>query len=98
MNRNARQLDEFLSAAGHEYRCRFRRGEAGGFVVTCPRVPPMIAYGATLAAARTDAIHEIEAWLAALDRSDGIILRALDSPLPPKTLSVNSPPALRSPF
>jgi predicted RNase H-like HicB family nuclease len=81
MNRKIRQHDEFIPAAGQEYRCRFRRGEAGGFYVTCPEVPPMIAYGATLPAARAHAIDEIEAWLAALDLSDDIGLRSASLPV-----------------
>ena len=41
----------------------------------------MIAYGATLAAARAQAIEEIEAWLVALDGSDNMDLRNASLPV-----------------
>jgi hypothetical protein len=40
-----------------------------------------MAYGATLVAARAHAINEIEAWLAALDRSDDGGLRSPSLPV-----------------
>ena len=62
MNRKARQQEEFISAAGHEYRCRFRGGAACGFYVTCSELPPLLAYGETLEEASNNAAEEIAAW------------------------------------
>jgi predicted RNase H-like HicB family nuclease len=54
--------EEFVPAEGRDFLCRFERDAAGGYVVTCEELPPMLAYGETLAEARVQAVQEIEDW------------------------------------
>jgi hypothetical protein len=55
--------EEFIRVDRHDYHCLFRRDAAGGYLVTCPELPPMTAFGETLSAARTNAAGEIVARL-----------------------------------
>jgi len=41
------------------YRCRFQAEPEGGYTVTCPRLPPVVSYGRTLAEARANAREAI---------------------------------------
>jgi predicted RNase H-like HicB family nuclease len=66
MNRINHEHKETITAAGTEYRCLFRRCPDGGYFVTCSELPPMLAFGETLAEARRHAIEEIEGWLEVL--------------------------------
>ena len=51
--------EEFLSVESRDYLCLFRRDAGGGYLVTCEELPPMVAFGETLAAARANAAAEI---------------------------------------
>lgn len=64
-----RKHEENITAASRDYLCLFRPDAAGGYLVTCPELPPMIAFGETLDEARTNARDDIEAWLDVVDRS-----------------------------
>jgi len=55
--------EELLTVDGQDFACLFRRDPAGGYLVTCEKMPPMIAYGETLAAARINAVDELQSWL-----------------------------------
>jgi predicted RNase H-like HicB family nuclease len=57
--------EDVLTVDGREYRCLFRRDAGGGCLVTCEDIPPMVAYGATLDQARTNAAAEIRASIEA---------------------------------
>jgi predicted RNase H-like HicB family nuclease len=64
MRTTARQEhEEFITAEGREFLCLFARDASGGYVVTCEDLPPMLAYGETLAEARAHAVHEIAVWI-----------------------------------
>jgi predicted RNase H-like HicB family nuclease len=45
------------------YTCYFRPAAEGGYLVTCPRLPQIEAWGKTLRAARQDARWEIVGYL-----------------------------------
>ena len=62
------------------YLCRFRPEPEGGFTVTCPRLPPVVTYGETLAEAQTNAREAIELCLEAM-RADGQSIPAPDGDL-----------------
>ena len=66
MNRN-RQLketrEEIVARRCLIYDCHFRLGPAGGYTASFPKLPPVVAYGATLKKARANAQKAIEAWL-----------------------------------
>jgi predicted RNase H-like HicB family nuclease len=55
--------EKIITAAGQEYRCRFRREVDSGYRVTCAELPPVLAFGETLDEARANACEEIEAWV-----------------------------------
>jgi len=55
--------EEIITAAGHEYRCLFRREVNSGYRVTCAELPPVLAFGETLEEARTATQEEIEEWV-----------------------------------
>jgi predicted RNase H-like HicB family nuclease len=64
MRRSAQQEhEEFVTADGRDFLCLFQRDAGGGYVVTCEDLPPMLAYGETLAEARAQAVQEIETWV-----------------------------------
>jgi predicted RNase H-like HicB family nuclease len=67
--KNHRQHEETLTAAGHEYQCLFRREIDSGYRVTCAELPPMLAFGETLDEARANAREEIEAWVETAEAS-----------------------------
>ena len=53
--------EELLTVDGRDYTCLFRRDAGGGYLVTCEDLPPMVAFGETLAEARLNAAAEIVA-------------------------------------
>jgi predicted RNase H-like HicB family nuclease len=55
--------EEIVTAAGHSYRCLFRREVDSGYRVTCADLPPVLAFGETLDEARANTREEIEAWV-----------------------------------
>ena len=55
----------------------------GGFTVTCPALPGLVSYGATLAEARTMAADAIAGYVACL-REDG-------EPVPPSDVGAEPP-------
>ena len=59
--------EEILAADGRKFTCLFRPDAAGGYLVTCEEMPPMIAYGETLAEARAQAEEELTGWIDACD-------------------------------
>jgi predicted RNase H-like HicB family nuclease len=48
------------------YTVLFDSDEQGGFVVTCPALPGLVTYGATLDEARSMALDAIEGYVATL--------------------------------
>ena len=72
MNRNTRrEHQELIIPAGREYRCLFRRDAGGGYRVTCPDLPPVLAFGDTLEEARVNVAEDLAAWLELRDAADG---------------------------
>ena len=68
MNAKAPQEhEEILAADGREFTCLFRSDASGGYLVTCDEMPPMIAYGETLAEARAQAEEDLTGWIDACD-------------------------------
>ena len=57
------------------YFCHFQPEPEGGYTVTCPRLPPVVTYGETLAEARSNAREAIELCLEVM-KQDG-------QPIPP---------------
>ena len=55
------EYEEAVTANGRDYLCLFERDAYGGHLVTCEDLPPMIAFGETLAEARINAAAEIAA-------------------------------------
>jgi predicted RNase H-like HicB family nuclease len=62
------QREEIIIVFGQEFRCLFRREADQSYRVTCADLPPMLAFGTTLAEARENARDEIEAWIDEEDR------------------------------
>ena len=62
--------EEIIETVGRKFACLFRRDAAGGYFVTCPKLPPMMAYGETLDEARANAAEEIADWLDAREVAD----------------------------
>jgi hypothetical protein len=50
---NTKSHEKFIAANGRDHLCLFRR-DGGGYLVTCPELPPMITYGETLDEARAN--------------------------------------------
>ena len=69
------QHEETLTAAGHEYRCLFRREVDSGYRVTCAELPPMLASGETLDEARANVREEIEAWVDTMEANADYSMR-----------------------
>jgi predicted RNase H-like HicB family nuclease len=65
------------------YLCVFRPEPEGGFTVTCPKLPPVVAYGETLEEPRANAREAIELCLEVM-REDG-------QPIPPPDRDLASP-------
>jgi predicted RNase H-like HicB family nuclease len=63
MNTTRHEHEEVIATGGREFACLFRRDAAGGYLVTCRTLPPVLAFGETLDEARDNARAEIEAWL-----------------------------------
>lgn len=57
----AHEHEELLAVDDRDYTCLFRRDAGDGYLVTCEELPPMIAFGETLAEARSNAAAEIAA-------------------------------------
>jgi predicted RNase H-like HicB family nuclease len=55
--------DETVKALEAQYVCTFRREPEGGYTVTCPALPEVVTYGATLPEARKMAQEAIEVVL-----------------------------------
>jgi predicted RNase H-like HicB family nuclease len=66
--RNTTTQEEVATAMGTKYLCHFEVRPEGGYLASCPAVPPVAAYGKTLAEARAFAREEIEAWEAETER------------------------------
>jgi predicted RNase H-like HicB family nuclease len=66
--RNTTTQGEVATAAGTKYLCRFEVRPEGGYMVSCPALPSVAAYGKTLAEARAYAREEIGAWEAETER------------------------------
>jgi predicted RNase H-like HicB family nuclease len=62
--------EKFSKQTDAAYLCRFRPEPEGGFTVTCPKLPAIITYGATVEEARANAREAIELCLEVM-RSDG---------------------------
>lgn len=61
--RTPNEHEEYLAANGRDYLCEFRPQAGGGYLVRCPEMPPMVAFGETLEVARLMATEELVAWL-----------------------------------
>ena len=72
-----------VGAADAAYLCRFQPEPEGGFTVTCPKLPPVVSYGATLEEAQTNAREAIELCLEVM-REDG-------QPIPPPDRDLTAP-------
>jgi predicted RNase H-like HicB family nuclease len=57
--KTAHEHEELLTVETLDYLCLFRRESNSGYLVTCEELPPMIAFGETLEAARSNATEEI---------------------------------------
>ena len=57
------------------YVCTFRREPEGGYTVRCPKLPPVVTHGSTLAQARANAREAIGLCLE--------MLREAGKPIPP---------------
>ena len=77
------QAKEVRSQALVAYLCRFRPEPEGGFTVTCPKLPAVVTYGATLEEAQANAREAIELCLEVM-REDG-------QPIPPHDGDLASP-------
>lgn len=62
-----KEHEEILAADGRNFTCLFRPDAAGGYLVTCEEMPPMIAYGETLEDARAEAEQELTGWIDACE-------------------------------
>ncbi len=72
-----------VGAADAAYLCRFRPEPEGGFTVTCPKLPPVVSYGATIEEAQANAHEAIELCLEVM-REDG-------QPIPPPDRDLTAP-------
>jgi len=52
-----------IEQATAAYLCHFQPEPEGGFTVTCPKLPPVVTYGATLEEAQANAREAIELCL-----------------------------------
>jgi predicted RNase H-like HicB family nuclease len=53
------------------YLCWFRPEPEGGFTATCPKLPPVVTYGATLKEAQANAREAFELYLEVTQEEDG---------------------------
>jgi antitoxin HicB len=65
------------------YLCHFEPEPEGGFTVTCPKLPPVVTYGETLAEAQANAQEAIELCLE--------VMRGAGQPIPPPDRDLASP-------
>jgi predicted RNase H-like HicB family nuclease len=66
---------EAVTGVETAYLCHFRPEPEGGYTVTCPALPPVVTYGATLDEARANAREAIALCLE--------IMREEGQPIPP---------------
>jgi predicted RNase H-like HicB family nuclease len=66
----AMRRKERVSAAAHTYTVLLQPEPEGGYTVTCPTLPGVVTYGATLEEARAMAADAIEGYIQCL-REDG---------------------------
>ena len=59
-----------VAAAEHTYNVLLQPEPEGGYTVTCPSLPGLVTYGATLEEARSMAVEAIEAYLESLQLDD----------------------------
>jgi antitoxin HicB len=64
---------ETITTYEYTYTCVFDPEPEGGFTVTCPALPGLVTYGATLEEARAMAVEAIEGYLESLQK-DGLPL------------------------
>jgi antitoxin HicB len=69
---------EPITAAEYSYTVLFQPEPEGGFTVTCPSLPGLVSYGATLDEARTMAADAIGGYLETL-QEDGESIPASDT-------------------
>lgn len=68
--KSGRAHKEEIIIDGEIFRCRFDRC-ADGYAVTCPALPPMMAFGETIEQARAAARDELAGWMATLEDAYG---------------------------
>lgn len=62
--------NEYINGLERDYLCLFRRDTAGGYRVTCPEVPGMVACGESLDEVRENVREELAAWFETSDFRD----------------------------
>ena len=65
--------EESIITYEYIYSCLFEPEPEGGFTVTCPALPGLVTYGASIEEARTMATEAIEGYLESLQK-DGLPL------------------------
>jgi antitoxin HicB len=65
--------EESITTHEYIYTCLFDPEPEGGFTVTCPALPGLVTYGATMEEARAMATEAIEGYLESLQK-DGLPL------------------------
>lgn len=60
--------EESISTHEYIYTCLFEPEPEGGFTVTCPALPGLVTYGATMEEARAMAGEAIEGYLESLQK------------------------------
>jgi antitoxin HicB len=65
--------EESITTHEYIYTCLFEPEPEGGFTVTCPALPGLVTYGATMEEARAMATEAIEGYLESLQK-DGLPL------------------------
>jgi predicted RNase H-like HicB family nuclease len=65
--------EESVAKYEYVYTCLFEPEPEGGFTVTCPALPGLVTYGASMEEARSMAAEAIEGYLESV-RKDGLPL------------------------
>ena len=78
---------ESIKAKETAYVCTFRREPEGGYTVRCPKLPPVVTHGSTLAEARANAREAVELCLE--------ILKEAGKPIPPSDREPRPTPIIK---
>ena len=83
--------EESIVTYEYIYTCLFEPELEGGFTVTCPALPGLVTYGATIGEARAMAAEAIEGYLESLQK-DGLPLPVSEDDLRNTRREPSSPP------